>query len=254
LFKWNTAIGMLYFFSTDENPIPEMNEIIKKKNQTRFKYLEMDEFLMPYEDLYYGYDSTDEAVKYCPSDTRWLLFTNGDNEYSPKTFNYLEEEYDAIAFDFYSRYSEYIEITSKEAQEDPAKASHLFQYLHRDRDTSKEVIGKMNEHCSDCKNQYISSFPDEVDHCYSLNPEHCFWNGLSPIYTDLGATIWNYQRWQTENRNFTHYSPACCHDGFVASELFSAEWTVKRVPICLFSHSPNPWSACRHLIENGYTT
>jgi len=212
----------------------------------------MGDFLTPYKDLYFGYDITDEAIKHCPSDTKWLLVTNGDNEYSPKTLSYLDEGYDAIGYDYYSRYSMYIHNTSYDELV-PGTTSLIYANNHGlNPMTLKDVI-EMNDPCPQCYDEYTSSFPDKKDICYSLNPENCFWNGLSPLRTDLGANIWNYRRWQKENRNFTVYSPACCHDGFLATDLIKDGWTVKKVPMCLFSHSPNPWSACRHLFENGYT-
>jgi len=221
----------------DINFILEMNEIIKKKNQTRFIHLDMSEFLHPYQDLYYGYDITDEAVKHCPSDSRWLLVTNGDNEYSPKTFNYLNESYDGIYFDFYSRHYEHIHPNAQEVAKNPEIwTPKLFQYTHEhlQRNITLEHIEKMIEPCSDCHDQYISSFPEEEDLCYSLNPKNCFSNLLSPVKTDLGASIWNFQRWQKENRNFSVYSPSCCHDGFLSMDLVADGWSLNHVNICFF--------------------
>jgi len=244
------------FIATDENPIPEINEILKKKNETRFKHVDMTEYLHPYEDYWYGYDITDEAVKRCPSDSRWLLVTNGDNEYSPKTFNYLNESYDGIYFNFYSRHFVHVHPTPQEAEKDPeGETRKLFQYTneHLERhNISEELVKKMiYTPCHDCHDRYLSSFPDEEDVCYSLNAKNCFLNLLAPVKTDLGAAIWNFPRWQKENRNFNGYSPNCCHDGFLSLDLLEAGWSLKQVPICFFSHSPNLWSACRHLIVNG---
>ncbi len=57
---------------------------------------------------YHGllYNLTDEAIRACPSSTKWVLATNGDNEYADTYFEELQKsaETDVVAFDFYSRY------------------------------------------------------------------------------------------------------------------------------------------------------
>ena len=52
------------------------------------------------------YNLTDEAVRACPRTTRWVVITNGDNEYSSDLFTELEGHADAdlVALDYYSRY------------------------------------------------------------------------------------------------------------------------------------------------------
>lgn len=51
-----------------------------------------------------AYDLTDWAITQCPKDARWLLVTNGDNWYHSDTFQYLDDQYDVVGFDFYSRH------------------------------------------------------------------------------------------------------------------------------------------------------
>ncbi|KAK9811560.1 hypothetical protein WJX72_005917 [[Myrmecia] bisecta] len=52
------------------------------------------------------YNLTDEAVRACPTDTKWVVITNGDNEYADTFFDELASARDAdvVAFDYYSRY------------------------------------------------------------------------------------------------------------------------------------------------------
>lgn len=42
----------------------------------------------------------------CPRDSRWLMVTNGDNDYDPGFMSELvaHEEAEAVAFDYYSRF------------------------------------------------------------------------------------------------------------------------------------------------------
>jgi hypothetical protein len=58
-----------------------------------------------YHDMLYAL--TDEAVRACSPDTRWLLITNGDNEYDAQLIPRLlqvPDDVDLVALDFYSRY------------------------------------------------------------------------------------------------------------------------------------------------------
>eukprot|EP00882_Tetradesmus_deserticola_P018564 GHRQ01019939.1.p1 GENE.GHRQ01019939.1~~GHRQ01019939.1.p1 ORF type:complete len:144 (+),score=32.35 GHRQ01019939.1:1188-1619(+) len=52
------------------------------------------------------YNLTDEAIRACPRNTRWVGVTNGDNDYDPKFLSVLVQQQDAevVAFDYYSRY------------------------------------------------------------------------------------------------------------------------------------------------------
>jgi hypothetical protein len=42
----------------------------------------------------------------CPRNTRWVVVTNGDNDYDPKFLSVLVQQQAAevVAFDYYSRY------------------------------------------------------------------------------------------------------------------------------------------------------
>ena len=52
------------------------------------------------------YNLTDEAIRACPLTTRWVMATNGDNEYAASFFEELQKsaDSDVVASDFYSRY------------------------------------------------------------------------------------------------------------------------------------------------------
>eukprot|EP00878_Enallax_costatus_P036477 GHUV01040967.1.p1 GENE.GHUV01040967.1~~GHUV01040967.1.p1 ORF type:complete len:318 (+),score=72.11 GHUV01040967.1:2345-3298(+) len=52
------------------------------------------------------YNLTDEAIRECPPETRWVVVTNGDNDYDPQFMTVLAQQQDAeaVAFDYYSRY------------------------------------------------------------------------------------------------------------------------------------------------------
>ena len=52
------------------------------------------------------YNLTDEAVRACPRSTKWVIMTDGDNEYSSMLFDELSQHADAdvVALDYYSRY------------------------------------------------------------------------------------------------------------------------------------------------------
>ena len=47
-----------------------------------------------------------QAIRACPRDTRWLIVTNGDNEYASDLFAQIAPHKDAelVALDYYSRY------------------------------------------------------------------------------------------------------------------------------------------------------
>ena len=51
-----------------------------------------------------GMDKTDYAIEKCPSNTRWLIVTNADNEHRPRALNHLDPAFDIIRMDFFSRY------------------------------------------------------------------------------------------------------------------------------------------------------
>ncbi|KAF8065512.1 EXOSC8 [Scenedesmus sp. PABB004] len=52
------------------------------------------------------YNLTDEAIRACPRRTRWVVVTNGDNDYDARFMAALvkHDGAEAVAFDYYSRY------------------------------------------------------------------------------------------------------------------------------------------------------
>lgn len=48
--------------------------------------------------------ATEKAISMCPASARWLLVTNGDNTYEPKFLDRLDDAYDIVAYDFYTRH------------------------------------------------------------------------------------------------------------------------------------------------------
>lgn len=57
---------------------------------------------------YHGrlYNLTDDAIRACPPDTRWLMVTNGDNRYDAGAMAAVAAapaDSDVVALDYYSR-------------------------------------------------------------------------------------------------------------------------------------------------------
>jgi len=201
------------FFSTDDQPIDEITELISKRNLIyQDKYMYLKGKLLPYdiegEEL--GFIRTDWAISECPPETEWLLVTNGDNEYSPKILSYLDGKMDGCAFDFFTRYRWQSQVRYHQS-----------------------------------KRKDLKIFPEIAHDCY-LKRVACADNGLLVVSTDLGSTIWKYSRWKEENVSYSKFTPSCCHDGEVAEERITVGWVIKVIPYCLFSHSPNIWANCRH--------
>jgi len=203
-----------YFFSTDHISIEPITEIINQKNnsvKSKLHYLKGP--LIPYKILESAYQTTDWAITQCPQDAKWLLVTNGDNEYSPKIFSYLEEGIDGVAFDFFTRYL-------------------VGTYLTYNQGFLPISIGS-------------DIFPNDEEKCAS-HAISCGFNQLSVSKTDLGATVWNLEKWRKQNISYSIYSPSGVHDGSVAEELLRKNWIIRSIPLCYFSHSPNNWADCRH--------
>ncbi|GIL45617.1 hypothetical protein Vafri_2819 [Volvox africanus] len=100
----------------DNRPFPELRRIVREINDSRiwvqaewinFKYnpKEGGTWAPNYHNKLYNL--TDIAIRACPTRSRWVVVTNGDNTYDPK---FVESVFaappgvDAVAFDFYSRY------------------------------------------------------------------------------------------------------------------------------------------------------
>jgi hypothetical protein len=94
-----------YFFSVNGAPIQNITQIFTERNPTfrgKYRYITTEYFPEQIKDK--GYTITDTAIQQCPPDAKWLLVTNADSQYSPKTFSYLDPYTDAIAMDFYIKH------------------------------------------------------------------------------------------------------------------------------------------------------
>lgn len=80
---------------------PEINTLIQ--DDDRVVDLRLDAPKFNYHDA--GYQFSQKAIQHCPQHADWLLLTNGDNMYDSRFLNYIDPEYDIIAVDFYSRYT-----------------------------------------------------------------------------------------------------------------------------------------------------
>ena len=87
---------------TDPREIEGLHGLLSHLDDQRFRIVSHEKIA--------GYNSgafqiTDRVIyEQCTPDSDWLLVTNGDNWYDPRFFDHLDLEYDAIAYDFYSRY------------------------------------------------------------------------------------------------------------------------------------------------------
>ena len=86
---------------TDRRPMDGLFQLIAKLNDPRVRVVQMQGGV----DFKLGsFDVTDRVIEQCPSDSAWLLTTNGDNWYAPSFLDHLDLDKDIIAYDFYSRY------------------------------------------------------------------------------------------------------------------------------------------------------
>jgi len=99
----------MYVIVPDVTPAPGIELVLKsrsKRFRSRYHFYETN-IHRPWEctnDC--GYAATDWAIYHaCPNNSRWLLVTQGDNEYSPTFLSHLNTTYDAVGFDWFSRYA-----------------------------------------------------------------------------------------------------------------------------------------------------
>jgi len=199
-----------YVFITDTTPVPQLKNITKARRPphgNKIKFVDDIPFHLPWAcsgDC--GYNSTDWVIYHkCPPHTKWLLVTNGDNDYHPQFLNYLDTKYDMIGFDF----------------------------MHRD------VFDE--ERSNDTVDDFLATVP-----CGNIYKDSCkiakwVWGRV-----DLGSVVWNFERWKVEHRNYSVYTPTCCHDGSMAESTVKNGWRDLLVHECLFSHNPTLWVECRH--------
>ena len=108
--RWEAIVMVL-----DSRPFPDLAHILQKLDDDRlwvfaewigpeFAARVGAQWVPTYHSMLYNL--TDEAVRACPRTTKWVIMTNGDNEYSSTLFDELGQHTDAdlVALDYYSRY------------------------------------------------------------------------------------------------------------------------------------------------------
>ena len=168
------------------------------------------------------YRMTDEVIAMCPENFRWLLVTNGDNMYKPTFFDYLDDRYDIVAYDFYTRHYYY---------------------------NSGFPIDGQNR-VESCRRLNGNSFLETS----------CLTNNLSFAHTDLGANVLNLRKFRLERRYYKDViadDRGVSKDGFMMMSLVSSGWTVKFVRKhhsfgCLYSHNPNYQACVHHSISSAW--
>ena len=108
--RWEAVLVVL-----DSRPFPDLAQILQQLDDDRvwvfaewigpdFAARSGSQWVPTYHSMLYNL--TDEAVRACPRSTKWVVITNGDNEYSSTLFEELDHHPDAdvVALDYYSRY------------------------------------------------------------------------------------------------------------------------------------------------------
>jgi hypothetical protein len=203
-----------FFFSVEYGQgIGNITKYFSEKNEmmrSKLSFLDLNLTTPPAQEDH-GYTVTDLAIKYCPPDSKWLLVTNADTEYSPKIFSFLFQATDAISFNFF------------------AKAASSRRYDRFPLPTKGDV------------------FPHKSDNCSTRPDVICYWNKNELYAMDVGSVIWNLDKWKKDKISFSKYTPTCCHDGLLMDEVRDNKgWIVTRVPFCYLSKADSKWVQCRH--------
>jgi len=203
-----------YFFSVTGQSINNITDIFAERPSdiAKEKYRVLSLPRVAHRDRDRGYTLTDLAITKCPADTKWLLVTNADTQYSPKAFSYLDANSDAFSMDFY-------------IGEKLARSHSLFP------------------------SSAMEMFPHIEDDC-TANHKVCAYNRLECWQNNVGSMIWNYQKWKSTGVTYSKYTPSDCHDGMLAGDLRDNGWVITRLPFCFLSLSTNAWSNCRLGIKN----
>ena len=179
---------------------------------------------------YHGmlYNLTDDGMAVCPPNTKWVIVTNGDNEYGKGFLERVISENEAgtegmeipdiIGFDFYSRY---LRPTAPPCERFSTRSSTI----------------------SFCK-------PNLLKWCH----------------VDLGSVAISWPKWRKESRSFggvdgssQGFGPEH-NDGLTIEILVNDGWKARRVTDkCLFVHAPSPQSCAweggvwddRNILETG---
>jgi hypothetical protein len=70
----------------------------------------------------------------------------------------------------------------------------------------------------------------------------CYDARIRSGYVDLGGVMLSLPKFLAEQRRFMDYGAINAQDGMMFADLKASGWQATRVPRCLFSHSPNPYS------------
>ena len=184
------------------------------------------------------YNLTDDAISVCPPSTRWLMVTNGDNEYSA---NFMQQVLDAgdvdlVAFDFYSRFQR---VTAPACQRF-ASAEVRVRAAVGACELASERVGRLYACPAARGGRSLASVPTPQ------GAPACKRNRLRWCHTDLAANVLNYQRFMAEDRRFGGLQEfanglAAEHfDGIMAQRLMSGNWKVAHLhDTCSITHSPS---------------
>jgi hypothetical protein len=194
------------FFSHQNYSLDPIKEIFAERTHN-YTYLELPD-VPPTGREDNGFTATDMAITYCPPETRWLVVTQSNNDYSPKSFSYLDPGVDAISMDIFLDIPIGIKYDKfPEAQPDV--------------------------------------FPNKQDFCTQINPI-CYWNRRGVKKMDLGSIIYKMGKWRKENIMYSKFTTDCCHDGMLTEDLRYRGWIMNALPFCYFSKGSNQWGNCRH--------
>jgi len=202
----------------DNSTMPELGAVLRLHGGGRARAVAPPaRMLRPWDLDHAGYEPTDFAVTQCPADAVWLLVTNADNWYHRSLFTHLAPPAaDVIAYDFLTRHV------------------YLFGDL-------RFPDAHLTDHASSDGRRGMP-----VDPC-ATTASVCVPNGFVLANSDLGSVVYNLTRFRAENRRFAVYpGGGCgCQDGLMMNDLRAANWTIRHVRRCLYSHNTNAWSQCR---------
>uniref|UniRef100_A0A061QLB4 Uncharacterized protein n=2 Tax=Tetraselmis sp. GSL018 TaxID=582737 RepID=A0A061QLB4_9CHLO len=90
-------------FQTDDVPFPELEDIIANLGDSRIRRLNLG--LHRYSHGESAYSLTDKAITHCSEESKWLVVTNGDNQYHPLFLSSIDARSDVTTVNWYTRYS-----------------------------------------------------------------------------------------------------------------------------------------------------
>jgi hypothetical protein len=187
---------------------------------------------------YHGllYNLTDDAIQVCPPETRWLVVTNGDNEYGKS---------------FITR------VLKESSSHNPSSQLHLLEEENGSTKKQLAVLPPPSQQQPDIiAFDFYSRFQritmpacDRFASQSTPSASLCKRNHLKWCQTDLGGAALNYPRFREENRKFgdiVDHDPfqrllgADSADGVMMETLVYDGWTAAHVTdTCLFVHAPS---------------